>query len=240
MNTEKIKFQCEGIDLTGIHHAAARGGARAVVISHGFAASKDSDKWVYICDSLAALGISAMRFDHSGCGESGGRFEDVTLTRRIGELRAAVAFLHKHRAIESVALLGSSFGGDTVLFAACDPHVACAATVAAPFTFDFVDAADVAGDSEFIEIDGMRARRALMEDVAMYDVGAQAERVSRLLVMHGTLDDIVPPNDARLIFERAAEPKKLVIVDGADHRFSQQAHRKIMLDHISRWFAKFL
>jgi len=240
MNIEKIKINHEGIDLAGIYHEADGRGKHAAVISHGFAANKDGDKWVYICNGLAAAGISALRFDHSGCGESGGRFEDVTLTRRIGELRAAVNHIRKNRGIESIALLGSSFGGDTVLFAACDPHVACAATVAAPFTFDFVGDTSAAGDSEFIEIDGMRARRGLIDDIARYDVGAQAARVSRLLVMHGTRDDVVPPRDANLIFERAANPKKLVIVDAADHRFSQQSHREIMLDSISEWFAKFL
>ncbi len=237
MGIEKVAFKSGNFNIAGLYHAAA-GSRRAVVISHGFAANKDSDKWAMVCARLSEAGVAALRFDHAGCGESDGAFEDVTLTGRIADLRAAVEYV-RGRGAAAVSLIGSSFGGDTALFCAADSGINSAAIVGTPFTFDFVDIAEQSESPDFLVIDGMKVKRGLLDDVARYDVGAQAERVSRLLVMHGTLDDVVPPGDASEIYARASEPKQLVIVDGADHRFSMPQHREIMYDRFSAWFDKF-
>ena len=240
MDAERVLFSNGEQKLAGLYHEAAGGSRRTAVTSHGFAANKDSDKWAMVCGRLQAEGISALRFDHAGCGESEGLFEDVTLTGRIRDLRAAVRFA-RERGAGAVALIGSSFGGDTVLFCATDPGIAASAIVGAPFTFDFVSGAvtGASRDPDYLELDGMRVKRGVIADAAGYDIAAQAARVSRLLVMHGTLDDVVPPDDARKIYGRAAEPKQLVMVDGADHRFSGLRHREIMFDRIFEWFSKF-
>jgi alpha-beta hydrolase superfamily lysophospholipase len=41
-----------------------------------------------------------------------------------------------------------------------------------------------------------------------------------LLLIHGTADEILPHRSSELIFERAGEPKRLCLLDGADHRMS--------------------
>ena len=38
-----------------------------------------------------------------------------------------------------------------------------------------------------------------------------------LLIVHGTVDWLVPPDHARTLFERAGEPKSLVMLEGAMH-----------------------
>ncbi|MFA6450003.1 MAG: alpha/beta fold hydrolase [bacterium] len=238
MDTEKVRFSSGVHNLIGIYHEGEGSPKAAVVISHGFAANKESDKWVYVSEGFAEAGISTLRFDHAGRGESDGLFEDVTLTGRIADLRAAVSFVGANKGIGRIALIGSSFGGDTALFVAADPGIACAAIIATPFSFDFMDEAET-GDG-YIEIDGLRVKRGLKQDVAKYDIEAQAAKVSRLLIMHGTQDEVVPPSDALLIYESAAEPKQLEMIEGADHRFSQHTHRELMFDHIFEWFQKYL
>jgi fermentation-respiration switch protein FrsA (DUF1100 family) len=39
-----------------------------------------------------------------------------------------------------------------------------------------------------------------------------------LLIIHGTQDDVVYPSSARELYERAGEPKQIVMIDGAGHR----------------------
>jgi fermentation-respiration switch protein FrsA (DUF1100 family) len=39
-----------------------------------------------------------------------------------------------------------------------------------------------------------------------------------LLLIHGNKDDLVPVEHARKLFEKALEPKKLLIIPGAGHR----------------------
>jgi uncharacterized protein len=237
MKMIRVQFESRGIRLAGIYHPSEGGSSAVAVISHGFAANKDSEKWIYVCDGLADAGINSLRFDYAGCGDSGGLFEDVTLTGRIADLRAAVSFIRgEYGANRRVALIGSSFGGDSALYVASDPGIVCTAVIATPFTFDFVSETEIGADGEYIELDGMRVKRGLLDDVAKYDVAKQVEKVSRLLVIHGTMDQVVPPSDARIIYDYAAEPKRLEMIQDADHRFSLQLHRDMMFDLILAWF----
>jgi fermentation-respiration switch protein FrsA (DUF1100 family) len=41
-----------------------------------------------------------------------------------------------------------------------------------------------------------------------------------LLLIHGTADTILPDESSRMLYERAREPKKLKLIEGADHRLS--------------------
>jgi fermentation-respiration switch protein FrsA (DUF1100 family) len=38
------------------------------------------------------------------------------------------------------------------------------------------------------------------------------------LIIHGTQDDVVSPTSARALYERAGEPKELMLIEGAGHR----------------------
>lgn len=54
-----------------------------------------------------------------------------------------------------------------------------------------------------------------------------------LLIVHGTQDAIVNPEQAKILYEHAKQPKKLVLIDGADHVYTNQ--RQELLDTIVRW-----
>ncbi len=239
MRTEKVSFISSGKILAGLYHDA--GNARTVIISHGFAGGKDSDKWTLTSKALTAAGYSVLRFDHSGCGESEGAFDDVTLSGRIAELRAAVKLAREGLDAKSVSLLGSSFGGVTVLHAASDPGIACSTVTATPVEFEFFDKLEdgVAADPGYIVLSGFMVKRRLMEDVLKYNVPSQASKVSRLLVMHGTRDELIPRTDANIIFGKARDPKKLHFIGGADHAFTEHKHRLIMIDQLIRWLGNF-
>lgn len=64
----------------------------------------------YITEYLAQNGISSVRFDFSGHGNSSGQLKDSTLAKRLNEARAAVKFLDKH-ALSPKTLIGTSMGG---------------------------------------------------------------------------------------------------------------------------------
>ncbi len=56
-----------------------------------------------------------------------------------------------------------------------------------------------------------------------------------LLLVHGTNDDILPPRSSELIYERAGEPKRLMLFEGADHRLSGQGEELFAL--VDEWLA---
>src|SRR3990172_7559567 len=67
--------------------------APCVVASHGLAASKDSDKYLQLAESLVRVGIACCRYDFRGSGESEGRYADTTVQARIQDLKAVLGCL---------------------------------------------------------------------------------------------------------------------------------------------------
>lgn len=61
-----------------------------------------------------------------------------------------------------------------------------------------------------------------LRDLKKYRMPAVAARISPrpLLLVHGTADELVPVDDAQLLFQQAGEPKELVLLPGADHHLS--------------------
>jgi alpha/beta superfamily hydrolase len=63
-----------------------------------------------------------------------------------------------------------------------------------------------------------------------------ADLASRpLLLIHGTADDILPPRSSELIYERAGDPKRLMLFEGADHRFSGKGEELFAL--VDEWLS---
>jgi len=65
-----------------------------------------------------------------------------------------------------------------------------------------------------------------------------ANRISPrpLLLIHGALDRVLPPDCSKLIFERALDPKELVILPGAGHCFDGVAPELHRL--LAQWIAQ--
>ena len=90
------------------------GAGPALVWLGGFRSDMRGSKAEAIDAYAAAHGRACLRFDYSGHGESGGRFEDGTITRWLEESLAAIRLVRDRPAI----LVGSSMGGWLALLAA--------------------------------------------------------------------------------------------------------------------------
>jgi fermentation-respiration switch protein FrsA (DUF1100 family) len=62
------------------------------------------------------------------------------------------------------------------------------------------------------------------------------EGVANILIVHGDGDDVVPVKHAHLLWERAADPKRLEILAGADHRILDPAQRDRAVAFTVAWF----
>jgi fermentation-respiration switch protein FrsA (DUF1100 family) len=190
---------------------------------------------------LAAVGVTALRFTHRGCGAGGpdpsdGAFEDTTLTGRIEDFRAALDALPSLGVTTNrVGAIGSSYGGMVVL-AALDPRVAALALMATPIEIP-TDAPPLQVGSDLIALEsGALVKRAFLEDTARYDLPTAVREYRRpTLIVHGTEDEVVPVEHALRLYKAALEPKRLEIVEGADHSFSDPAHRKEALTLCVEW-----
>ncbi|MCX7857525.1 MAG: alpha/beta fold hydrolase [Deltaproteobacteria bacterium] len=204
-----------------------------VILSHGLLSSKDSTKYIELAQILAKEGITSIRFDYHGCGNSGGKIEETSLTKRLENLETVFEFGLSMDSIDKtkVGILGSSFGGVTaILKAAKDKRVKALVILATPYALR----------RSSNEISGVRFPDSFFEDFLKYDILTFAESVSFCLVLHGKKDDIVPYHQAQAIYERLKEPKHIEIINEADHTFSHPEHRKIVMGSAISWFKKYL
>ena len=215
-----------------------------VILIHGHGGTRhEAGGFTRLAARLADAGYASIRMDFPGCGDSTEPFYNNNLTNMLADIRAARDWAMDHVTIDAdrvgvvgfsmgarlAALLAASDGGvDTmVLWAPAvgngaarmvdyvggpDAWARMKATAArdgwAPFT-TFWGQDQQLGAGWFRDMETSRP----MDALAGYD-GA-------LLIVHGTADDVVPPEvgDAALAAAVLAESKALVRIDGADHGF---------------------
>lgn len=242
-NVNRFDFNSGGFKLEGWLHAPSFSASVCVVISHGFGGYGDSPKWKFIASGLARAGFPALRFSHLGCGESEGSFENCSLTSRVADLNAAMDALTAETGARSFGLLGSSMGASTVLACASQYRVQATITLAAPADFSFFPKMinnATPNERGNIIVDGREIKASVMEDLDSFNPAALAMRAKKLFIIHGGSDDLIPPSDADILYNAAAEPKKLLIVPGADHSFTGPAHQRVLFDQSVAWFKKHL
>ncbi|MFZ5647269.1 MAG: alpha/beta hydrolase [Bacillota bacterium] len=238
-----------GERLAGLFFQGSGGINRpTVVICHGFTGSKEGQgKAVEMAEYLAQNSFSVLLFDFAGCGESEGKFENISLSGHIGDLKGAVDFCLENSA-GPVITMGRSFGGTTaVCHAASDSRVGGVCTWAAPVSLTdlfmgFTDEDLPENENELVTLAGSEGiiylKRSFFTDLSRYDVIRCSSLIPPrpLLVIHGTADDVVPPGEATLIYSSAGEPRELHYVESADHQFS--AHHRLVWDVTLKWLKK--
>jgi pimeloyl-ACP methyl ester carboxylesterase len=200
-----------------------------VLICHGFKGFKDWGMFPWIADRVAEAGLCAVRFDFSHNGVEARDFDRLdlflldTYARRQEDLAAVAA-----RFPGPLGLLGHSRGGaDALLFAAREPRVACVGTLAgvahpARFPADVEEVLRARGWYPFRNArtgQTMPVARTAVDDARRRSVERAVGSLGRpLLVLHGSADESVPPEDAADLarWHGAAE---VHVLEGAGHAF---------------------
>ena len=228
-----VNFTADRFNLRGTLHLPQSPSPPVVIGCHGLLSDRTSPKQVALAQACNRLGLAFFRFDHRGCGESEGRLEDqTTLDNRCSDLLHAIRHLTGRADLgKRVALFGSSMGGAVCLRVAAQADIASLVTFAAPVRSRPLKIAD-----PHAKMDPGRARMAavLRED---YDLGSELNKIRNIMVFHGEADDVVPVAHAREIFQRAAQPKRLVIQPRGDHLMSDPRHQQEFIREASLWLS---
>lgn len=204
--------------------------APCIITLHGLESSKDSGKWPTIALRLYDEGYACLRFNFRGCGKrpekSEGEFWDVNLTGRIKDYASALQFLQDTGKVDMgrLGVIGSSFGG-MVAVAAQDKRIKAMVTLSTPIK---------------MLRSGRRLKKSFYEDLQKHDLLKAVRNAPPILILHGSTDEIVPLEHSQKLYEAAAEPKRLEIIEGADHAFSQSEHLNKVIDLSLGWFKKYL
>lgn len=217
-----------------LHLPGGRGRVPWVAACHGLGASKDSDKYLLLGARLPAAGLGLARFDFRGSGESTGSGTDTTVATRVADVHAVLAALSWHPRLEGgVGLLGSSLGGYVALLVA----------------HERADGLPVVTWNAPADL----RRLATEPDLAAFGLGEPFARelasgryleapagVRGHLTIQAETDEVVPAVHGTRLHARAAEPRALVTIAGADHRLTDPEHRWRAVEHSLDWLLRWL
>ena len=214
--------------------------APGIVWLGGFKSDMTGTKAVALEQHAAETGQAYLRFDYSGHGESGGAFEDGTISRWLEESLAVI----RARTSGPQVLVGSSMGGWIALLVARElaqtgeEKRVAGMTLIAP-AVDFTESLMWPNLSEEarheIETKGRWLRpsqyspepypitRGLIEDGRKHQLFGQAIRTyGPVHILQGMLDPDVPWRHALALVEHLADdPAVLSFVSDGDHRLSR-------------------
>ena len=248
MPNEKVSFtNSRGDTLAGVlHYPQAHNADGAVILCHGMESNKESDKLTFLSHALTQRGMLTLRFDFAYGGKSSGRFENITYSGEVEDLKTAFSFIRVRHA-GKIAILGSSMGGTVaLLFAAQNRDVSTVVTVAAPvhperFTSRLLTAEQLQQwrDTEHTFYHGQRINVSLLHDLEQINVADAAKRIScPVLILHGDMDDVVPVEEAHELHRYIPGTKKLSILKGADHRFSDPSLMHQAVSEAIEWLCE--
>lgn len=237
MKVERVSFASLGQAIAAVLHLPVPDTKNqpCVIASHGLFSSKDSEKYIALGDRFARRGMAFLRFDFRGCGESGGRISESTVSDRMEDLNMAMGFVRSHPRIgPRIGLLGSSLGGFiSLIMAVGEEDIRAVVTWATPFSLNGLE--EKRGEGEMAVLG-----EKFFQDIKTHDLTSILGKVINCLVIHGDRDELVPVDHARMIYERLNEPKKMEIIEGGDHRLTHPDHREKAMEITLEWFEMYL
>ena len=219
-----------------IHKPELKDGERCpmVLLCHGFMGNKEGALEKQIAALLQAKGIASIRFDFNGHGQSEGRFQDMTVPNEIVDAKKVIEYVSNLPYVESVAITGHSQGGVVAAMTAGDlgAEKIKAVVLLAPAAVLRDDAIrgstmgatyDPFNLGEYVELfRGLKLGAEYIRtafSLPIYDTAAKYQGPA--LIIHGTGDRVVPYTYGER-FHQIWDGSELVIIDKADHGFSQQ------------------
>ena len=205
---------------------------RLVILGHGVTGNKDRPLLVAVAEGLSKAGWPCLRVSFSGNGESEGEFGEATVTKEAEDLRDLVGQLPEKLRI---AYAGHSMGGAVgLMIAPVEPRIQVLVTLAGMVrTEEFCErefGGETPGEGCMWEDPACPLSRTYVDD--MESIGDLFDEVAHLrvpyLLIHGTADDVVLPEDSDDAFESASEPKRIVRVEGAGHSFDEASYDRVV------------
>jgi hypothetical protein len=216
------------------------------IFSHGFTGHHLGPGYLFVRMSreLAAAGISSLRFDYGGCGNSDGLFREMTVATMKADLLSAVELVRNRHRPSALIFIGHSMGGMIAALAA-----------------DRVEGMVLL--SPIAEPKGLMERRKAMIESGpnkqgFYENGPHelspqfldglceddpAERLAgsftgKLLLMQGDCDKSIAVEESdryARAARRAGIETTVLVLRNADHSYSTVAHTATVCSTVTSW-----
>lgn len=234
---------------------------KIVIFAHGLTVDK-TDEGIFIRaeKGLHQAGISTLRFDFRGHGDSSGVPEtDVTISGELTDLSTVVDFA-KIQGFTQIGLAGASFGGSiAALYAGKFPQNIKALLLANPvidYQTAFLKPLTPWGRRQFKNLNqrldrdkvikigsrNFRLGKRLFDEMIAYSPGDSLSTYDgALAVVHGTNDSKIDFDSIQEIFLQLSNPQKIFTqIEQADHGFHVEPFETEVSDQVVHFFVRTL
>jgi hypothetical protein len=235
--TETEFGSLDGIRLRGTLVTPPGRSVGAAVLVHGGGVTRNEGGfYTRLASGLAEAGISSLRFDMRGHGESEGRQEDLTISGIVNDIRSAVEHVRSETGSDQASVIGASFGGGiSAYYASRYPEQVQRLVLINPllnYKKRFIDdkpywhGEHIGREAgEELAVHGFiphsptfKLGRALLNEVFYIQPHLALGQVKApTLIVHGTGDTFVPVDSSRNSVGSFAGDAKLIEIDGAQH-----------------------
>lgn len=204
------------------------------VLMPGFLDSKDYYGLVELGKTLAANGFTAIRFDPTGTWESSGNISDYSMSQYLKDLSTVIEYAkNKNNKLKKIILLGHSLGGlISITYAAQNKGISAIIPIMPPYAV-----ARRGNIEENWEKNGLRHSKrdlptdkskkiefnvpyAYVIDSKKYDARELVGKITApLYLIAGENDKLITPQMVEEIYQKANEPKKLIVLKNIGHDF---------------------
>lgn len=221
---------------------------KILVIAHGFRGSLEGGGRATKLASLAADLGQVVRFNFSEC---------QLLSKQVQELECILEFVQIRFQPQKICLLGRSLGGATTIIVAGKEAAKQRSAIAGMALWSTPNDLqktfkNVLGEDNFNRLSSgqdlwLRDERGLVliqsafvQEIQKYDLTTYLRywKDKPALVLHGTEDKIVSPDQAQANYQALGEPKQLVYIQGGDHSFTTHSTEaaNTVLNWLDSWF----
>ena len=234
--------------LSAILHTPRIKTDKIVIFVHSFKGDKDYQPIMRDCSrKLCSEGYAVIRFDCYGSGESGGKFEDATISSEIRDLRDVIKFV-KRKGYSEIALVGLSMGS-TVAIKACDKSIKTIILWSPPFDHrpfykEYKPEMERQGfviRERRLTGELVKVGKKMWKEFGSINLGSDIRAMKcPVLVVYGAKDEVVRYSIVKKYFRNFHCIKKLSVIKGGDHNFLLKRAEKKVISKTVQWIKKYL
>lgn len=245
---EKIKIKTPQGYLSAAVHRPPEVSDKLAVLCPGFLDSKDYAHLVALAEMLCERGYTAVRFDPTGTWESSGNSADYDTTQYLEDVKTVIDHMYTESEYAHILLGGHSRGGRiAILYGARDPRISLALGIMPSHGYPGgpgreqwektgikISQRDLpANDKEYREF---QLPFSHVLDLDKYDTLSEAGKIKvPVILIAGELDELIPPEDVKILFDSIKGVKKMVIVPSIGHDYRRNEKEiKIVNDSIAK------
>jgi len=208
----------------------------AVIICHGFKRDKNQIIPLTLARNLSSQGFVVLRFDFLNCGESQGKFEDLTVTQQIKDTYSAIDFFETLKFVDKdrIGLAGLSLGGGVAVYVtahdkriksliAFSPRLNNSDTITENFTDEEVEQWRKKGKIHYYDVGRDKywpMKSTYLEDCLKVNALPLAEKINiPSLLIQGDKDTAVSFEQNKEFFDRILVNKEIVYIKNCDHQY---------------------